>query len=249
METRPSTSFERLLAGVVPDDHSRQVSAEDYVGHLVGAGDRILDLGCGPGGSADLFLAASPSARYVGADLEWSPAVAERRRTDVEFIRFDGLHLPLEDGAVDAVFCKQVFEHVRHPAELLADVARVLRPGGLFAGSTSQLEPYHSLSFWNYTAYGLRVLFEQAGLEVLELRPGIDAAALIALRALEFLPERFVGQVHGRLANRWWGRESPLNRLIQWRGRAQKMKAAEINLAKLLFAGHIAFLARRPEAA
>jgi SAM-dependent methyltransferase len=235
------------LAGVVPNDHSRQIAAEYYVDHLVAAGDRVLDVGCGPGASADLFLKASPTAHYIGADLEWSPAIEQRRRIDVEFITFDGVHLPLEDGSVDGAFSKQVFEHVRHPQDLLADIVRVLRPGGLFAGSTSQLEPYHSLSFWNYTPHGLRVLFEAAGLEVLELRPGIDSVALIGLRALELMPARLSGQVHPRLANRWWRVESPVNRLIELRGRMQRMQAEEINLAKLLLAGQIAFLARRPD--
>jgi hypothetical protein len=67
------------------------------------------------------------------------------------------------------------FEHVRHPEELLSDIARVLRPGGQSIGSTSQLEPYHSLSLWNYTPYGFRVLVEGAGLKLDKIRPSIDA--------------------------------------------------------------------------
>ena len=63
------------------------------------------------------------------------------------------------------MFCKQVLEHVERPHELVADVARVLRPGGAFAGSTSQLEPYHSRSTGNYTPYGLQRLLTHAGLE------------------------------------------------------------------------------------
>jgi SAM-dependent methyltransferase len=129
-----------------------------------------------------------------------------------------------------------VLEHVRSPAPLLEEVSRVLRPGGTFAGSTSQLEPFHSLSTWNYTPYGLLLLLEQAGLSLMEVRPGIDSLALILNRGLGMR----------RWTRRWWAHESPLNRVVEAFGRARRLSPAQVNAIKLLFCGQFAFLARRP---
>jgi hypothetical protein len=57
---------------------------------------------------------------------------------------YDGVHIPLKEAAVDLVYSRQVFEHVRHPESLIGELHRVLKPGGLFVGSTSQLEPFYS---------------------------------------------------------------------------------------------------------
>ena len=73
-----------------------------------------------------------------------------------------------------------------------------------FAGSTSHLEAFHSRSVWNYTPYGLMLLLEEAGLELVEVRPVIDAFTLVAWRALG-TPRFFY---------RWWARESPPYRAI-----------------------------------
>lgn len=222
-----------VLGERIPDDHARQALADDYIARL--APESVIDLGCGEGGSVDQFRSVRPGVRWLGVDVESSPEVARRSRTDAEFRTFDGVNIPAEDGSFAAVYCKQVLEHVRDPAPLLRDVARVLEPGGTFFGSTSQLEPFHSLSTWNYTPHGLALLLEGAGLEVVELRPGIDSLTLIANRGLG-MP---------RFTNRWWSSESPLNRAIDLFGRARRLDARSVNAIKLLFCGQFCFLARR----
>ena len=194
-----------------------------------------MDLGCGAGDSVDQFRSVDPGVSWVGVDLERSPEVASRVRADAEFRVFDGVHLPAEDASFDSVYCKQVLEHVRAPEPLIAEVARVLRPGGLFGGSTSQLEPFHSYSTWNYTPYGLSLLLEEAGLSVLEMRAGIDSLALIVNRG--------VG-MRG-WTRRWWSVESPLNRVISGFGRVRRLSPQQVNAIKLLLCGQFAFLARR----
>ena len=228
-----------LLGARIPADHSRQVLADHYIEHrfaALGGGSSVLDLGCGEGGSVEQFRSVDPEVRWLGVDLPASPEVARRTRTDAEFRTFDGRSIPVEDATLDLVYCKQVLEHVREPEPLVRDVVRALRPGGLLAGSTSQLEPFHSLSVGNLTPYGLMLLVEGAGLELVEVRPGIDGLTLIANR----------GMPRPRLTRRWWGRESPLNRAIGLFGRAARLDVRQVNAIKLLLCGQFAFLARKP---
>jgi SAM-dependent methyltransferase len=230
-----------LLGGRIPADHSRQVLAEHYIGPSLArvqsdGPPRVLDLGCGAGDSVDAFRAHDPAVRWVGLDVPGSPEAAGRTRADAEFAEFDGREIPFGDEEFDVVFCKQVLEHVADPAPLLAEVRRVLAPGGALAGSTSQLEPYHSLSVANLTPYGLDRLVDGAGLRLLELRPGIDAPTLLAWRATG--TPRFFG--------RWWGRESPFNRALGLAAAGLRRDHASRNALKLVLCGQFAFLAERP---
>jgi SAM-dependent methyltransferase len=223
-----------LLGPRIPGDHSRQVLADDYAARLRPA--RVMDLGCGAGDSVDLFRALDPEVDWVGVDIEDSHEVSGRTRADAEFVTFDGQRLPFEDASFDLVYCKQVLEHVESPHELLREVARVLKPQGSFAGSTSQLEAFHSRSIFNWTPYGFTVTAEGVGLEVVELRPVIDGLTLVTWRALG-LPRCF---------HRWWARESPGYRVIEVASRVARLDARTRNQIKLVLAGQFAFLARRP---
>ena len=235
----PGRDLKELLGDAVPHDHARQTLADRYIEREIGRRDgqpwRVLDLGCGTGSSVDVFRARDPDVEWVGLDVPASPEARFRTRTDARFETFDGVSMPFADGAFELVYCKQVLEHVRHPEPLLGEVRRVLVPGGWFAGSTSQLETYHSLSLWNYTPAGMAALLGQAGLRVVEFRPGIDGFTLIAWRLAGF----------HRCFHRWWGRESPLNRALNACGRVLHADVQTLNTTKLLFCGQFAFLAQR----
>ena len=138
-----------LLGERIPSDHSRPVLADHYAARL--RAHRVLDLGCGTGDSVD--DSARPSLTSSGS----APTSRTRRRcppaptrSDAEFVTFDGRRLPFDDAAFELVFCKQVLEHVERPHEIVAEAARVLEPGGHFAGSTSMLEGFHSRSTFNW---------------------------------------------------------------------------------------------------
>lgn len=232
--------FPDLFRKIVPNDHSHQVVSEYYVDYLFARYNniqRVMDLGCGAGNSIDIFRKKNPHIRWIGVDIESSPDVDSRTRTDGEFCTYDGIHMPFGDNCVDLIYSNQVFEHVRYPRELLKEVSRVLRAGGYFTGSTSQFEPHHADSLWNYTPYGFFLLMQEAGLELIELRPSIDALTIIIRRGLG-RPKFF---------KTFWTRESPLNIIINIYGKIKRRKHAEINLMKLLFCGQFCFLARKPE--
>lgn len=222
----------------IPDNHSRQVTSDVLANNLFSQENHIkvvMDLGCGEGSSIDFFRKLDQDIRWTGLDIENSPEVAARTKTGAEFYSFDGVNIPFDNNYFDLIYCNQVLEHVKHPVELLKEVQRVLKPNGYFIGSTSQLEPYHSYSLWNYTPYGFRLLLEEAHLQLIEIRPGIDALTMIIRTGLG-RPKFFA---------RWWKRESPLNKIISFAGWLTRKSNKEINFAKLIFCGQFCFLVQK----
>ena len=78
----------------------------------------------------------------------------------------------VETASMDTVLCTQVLEHVPRPWQAVAEIARVLAPGGHLILSVPHLSAIHEApgDFYRYTRYGLDSLLVGAGLEVMEIR-------------------------------------------------------------------------------
>lgn len=76
--------------------------------------------------------------------------------------------LPFADGVFDTVLCASVLEHVENVENAVAEVARVLKPGGLFLVSVPFVYPTHEApyDFWRTTHHGLRSLLERHDMTV-----------------------------------------------------------------------------------
>ena len=98
----------------------------------VGAGGRVVDVGCGPGHAA--ARAAARGATVFGVDGS-AEMVSHAAATvpHVLFCRADGRHLPLPASSVDAVVGNFVIFHIGEPELAIAEFGRVLAPGGRVA--------------------------------------------------------------------------------------------------------------------
>jgi SAM-dependent methyltransferase len=98
--------------------------------HLAGA-TRVIDVGCGEGQITRLAAAAGATA--VGIDPTWAQLeVARDRKGGARYAAGQAGRLPFRDGAFDAAVACLVFEHVADVDGAIAEIARVLEPGGRF---------------------------------------------------------------------------------------------------------------------
>lgn len=105
----------------------------------VPAGAAVLDIGARDGG---LRRYLPDPVHYQGIDI-----APEFARPDV-LIRDISHGIPFPDGAYDFVFCIEVLEHVPNPFDTLAEIRRVLKPGGVLILSVPN--PYHVKEIiWN----------------------------------------------------------------------------------------------------
>lgn len=124
----------------------------------------LLDVGCGQMPYRDHILAQNPSIkRYIGLDFA-TGKYAERMQPD---LTWDGSAIPLPDGAVDCAMATEVLEHCPEPLPVLAEIRRVLTPGGFLFFTTPFLWPIHDAphDHYRYTPYALQRLLTEAGFE------------------------------------------------------------------------------------
>ncbi|MFS0738638.1 class I SAM-dependent methyltransferase [Sphingomonas sp. 1P06PA] len=151
----------------------------------------VLDFGCGSKPYETLFANAHS---YVGVDIAASGHSHVRSRID-HF--YDGETLPFDDASFDAVVSFEVFEHVFNLDRILAEIRRVLKPGGrlLFSIPFAWDEHEQPYDFGRYTSFGIAALLERHGFGVREIvKASTDVEAIVQL---------FAAYLHQHLAPRW----------------------------------------------
>lgn len=109
--------------------------------HGVELGDEVLEVGPGPGLTTDLLRARAPHLTAIEIDPRLAEALRQRTRGQgVEVVTGDATAMPFQTARFSAVVSFTMLHHLPSPQSqdrLLAEVCRVLRPGGVFAGSDS----------------------------------------------------------------------------------------------------------------
>ena len=107
------------------------------IAEAIKPGASVLEIGAGPSNPTSDFLAAH--GRLTGIDV--SEEVHANKALSASFV-YDGSHLPFAAESFDGCVSNFVLEHVEHPAEHFAEVARVLRPGAAYVFRTPNLFHY-----------------------------------------------------------------------------------------------------------
>ena len=126
---------------------------------------RLLDLGCGTVPLFETYRALADEVLCV----DWPASLHEKQHIDV----FADLSrpLPLRNSSFDTVLLSDVLEHIPNPEDLLAEIARILRPEGRIVIGVPFLYWLHEVphDFNRYTRYQLTRMLENEGLDVVAL--------------------------------------------------------------------------------
>jgi ubiquinone/menaquinone biosynthesis C-methylase UbiE len=174
MARAPQTSRQAQLAyseqmAAMRDEQARRRKADKILAvlrHVLGRSEAegltgldVADIGCSQGFIADSLASAGASHTYgVDIDVPGLTVAQSRFGSRVRFVCAAGESLPLPDASVDVAVFNHIYEHVVDPDAVLADVRRVLRPGGvLYLGLGNRLgiiEPHYRLPFLSWLPQG-----------------------------------------------------------------------------------------------
>ena len=150
---------------------------------------RVLDVGCGTGHAALTLAPLLPDGLACGIDISFAMVSAARGKAPREvrgrvgFVQASSAALPYGDGSFDHVMCTNSFHHYPDPLGVLAEMKRVLRPGGqlVIFENAPDLSVYAKL--WDrvlrlvetghvryYASQELGELIRRSGFEEVELR-------------------------------------------------------------------------------
>ncbi|RYY90213.1 MAG: methyltransferase domain-containing protein [Chitinophagaceae bacterium] len=124
---------------------------------------RVLDFGCGVKPYEPLF----DVTEYIGVDYAGEGDTYPKDKVD---FLYDGKTLPFADNYFDGVFTTEVAEHIFNLPEIMIEVQRVIRPGGLLLLTCPFTMPEHEMpnDYARYTSASIRYILEQSGFKVLE---------------------------------------------------------------------------------
>ena len=162
------------------------------------ASGSMLDVGCSERPHEELFT--PHVSRYVG--LDYPPALLDKqpelweildRAQGVVDVFGDGRRLPFADGSFETVLATEVLEHVLAPADVLREMARVLKPGGRLLLTVPFVVPLHEMpsDYYRFTPFSLRRLVEDAGLAVERIEARGNFALVLGALGSQFLLRTF----------------------------------------------------------
>lgn len=132
-------------ARIVADDLLPWVLGDDGPAGRRLLGDDVLEIGAGPGLVTDLLVERAPRITAVEIDPDLASALRERMSDrPVEVITVDATAMPLPDGRFSSAVCFTMLHHIPDADgqdRALAEIARVLRPGGVLLGTDGQDTP------------------------------------------------------------------------------------------------------------
>ena len=153
----------------------------------------LLDVGCG---EMPYRTCLPPNLSYTGIDVVQADAFAMRASEAV--ITFDGVSIPFGNASFDTILCTEVLEHAAAPEALIAEIERVLKPGGTLLATVpfSARVHYAPHDFHRFTKFALMRMFasfrdvriEERGNDVAVIANKLIVVALRMLRPSRWSP-------------------------------------------------------------
>lgn len=127
---------------------------------------RVLDAGAGSCPYKKYFL----HTIYESTDFK---NIFDKQSKNIHDFTCSLDSIPKSNGSYDAIICTEVLEHLEYPQKAINEFYRILKKGGKLFLTTPQSwglhgEPYH---YFNFTKYGLKSLFTNAGFNIIFIRP------------------------------------------------------------------------------
>ena len=228
---------------IVHDDRTAAQAlreVESLLGRPLGAGERVLDAGCGTGYLAAGLRRARPDLLVVGSDLSTGMLANARDAGASPLVQADAGRLPFADGAFDLVVARGVLHHLPDVAGALAEWRRVLAPGGavvLLSEPTPTVERHGALlvrgllkalrrpltpeeDFWEVASMAANLhVFTPSSLAALAREAGFGD---VALTTTDFADTLLITASYVV-----WGRSPGLARRLRWRRAADVARLAD----------------------
>jgi 2-polyprenyl-3-methyl-5-hydroxy-6-metoxy-1,4-benzoquinol methylase len=134
------------------------------VSKFASAADRakVLDVGCGDGGTAIAFIKSGNEVYAIDVDYEIikrAKARAEEEKVKVNFLVADGLRSPFMHSFFDIIICNDVIEHVLKPPKLTMEAHRTLKSGGIiYLSAPNKISPYQIIHDDHYGLFGISLM-------------------------------------------------------------------------------------------
>lgn len=193
--------FHAERAGVIESVLSRALAGDHspyrWLARAVSASARVVvDLACGSGPMSREL--AQPGRTVVGLDRSEAELALAGDRSPGPWLQADGLGLPFRDGSVDVVTSTLGLVVMQPMSAVLAEVARVLRPGGVLAAIAPALRPLGARDVRTLTAINARLQTVPQFPGPVELTGFARALAAVGMRAMEDARERYRFSVRTR---------------------------------------------------
>lgn len=145
-------------------------------------GGELLDVGCGQ----KPYRALMNVTKYVGMEMGVTASPGSSPAVDVYY---DGKTIPFPDGHFDSVFSAEVFEHIFNLEDVLEEIRRILKVGGMMLVTLPFARREHDIpfDFARYTSFGIRHLLEKHGFEIVEFHKTSNSIESVVLLTNQYL--------------------------------------------------------------
>jgi len=141
----------------------------------------LLDYACGGGKRK---WCEAKGYKYIGMDYYNDYGVG---------IIAHGMNIPLKNNSISCVTSNAVMEHIPNPLKACLEIYRVLKPSGIYVGSTAFLQPFHEISHFNMSHLGIKLMLEEAGFHIICISPFKRTGLQSIIRTL--IGHRFLSKI------------------------------------------------------